>query len=51
MPQDEPDRRTIVIEVAVFAALFVLVGLFLAMLRFTHKDEERVFDYDPHDAR
>jgi hypothetical protein len=49
MPQDEPDRTTITLEVVVYAALFLLVGLFLVTLRLANKDE-RVFDYDPHDS-
>ena len=45
MAGDEPTRRTIAIEVVVYALLFVLVGALFAAMRAV-RDGERVLNFD-----
>jgi len=42
---DEPTRRTIAVEVVVYALLFVLVGALFAAMRAV-RDGERVLNFD-----
>ena len=45
MAGDEPTRRTIAVEVVVYALLFVLVGALFAAMRAV-RDGERVLKFD-----
>ena len=45
MADDEPTRRTIAIEVVIYALLFVLVGALFAAMRAV-RDGERVLHFD-----
>jgi hypothetical protein len=47
---DEPTKRTIAIEVAVYALLFVLVGALFAAMRAV-RDGERVLNFDVKETR
>ena len=47
---DVPSRRQILLEVAVYALLFLLVGAFFVALR-VHREGERVLNYDVRDAK
>ena len=46
MAGDEPTRRTIAVEILMYALLFVLVGALFAAMRAV-RDGERVLNYDP----
>ena len=50
MAQDEPTRRTILVEVAVYALMFALVGALFVAMR-TVREGDRVLNFDSKDAR
>jgi hypothetical protein len=50
MADEEPKRRTIVVEIVVYALLFVLVGAAFVALRFA-REGPRVLDYDVRSAK
>ena len=50
MAQEEPTRATILIEIAVFAALFILVGALLVAVRAV-REGPRVMNFDSKESR
>ena len=50
MPQEEPDRRTILVEVAVYALMFLLVGAAFVAVRVL-REGPRVLTYDVRSPR